>query len=140
MKSFNEFIQDFPTNRCCVGSNTAEKIYELLTSEPARIKMAEYADVGVTPLSGVIDSVIAIATLPDSTFPLNTKTQRQTVGRMVTASLWDLGYRPLTRARVLTSNPKNTFTTAVTYSLTAEGTEHIIKKIVRKERKTDNES
>ena len=93
--------------------------------------MATFAEVGVTPLSAVVDQIIEIATRPNSDFSLDTKLHRQTVGRMVTESLFDLGYIPSTRARVLTKNPKNTFTTAVTYSLTDEGDEYIYKEIRR---------
>ena len=132
MLTFKEFINDFPTNKCCEGSKTAEKIYEIITSDKNRIKMSYYADVGITPLTAVVDDIIQITQETNSDYKLDRKVQRQTVGRMVGAALKDLGYVPLSRARVLSNLKTNPFTTAVTYQHTDEGTEEVYSIIRRK--------
>lgn len=131
MKSFNEFCDSFATNRWCAGSKTAKEIYDFLCLKESRIKMASAADWGITPLTAVVDDLIEIANREDSDLDLSTKLERQTIGRMVAEAISDLGYRPASRARVLTKHPKNTFSTAVTYRLHEElAKEKIVKHIV----------
>lgn len=133
MKSFQEFTESFRTNSCCRGSRTAEELYNYICSDQARISLAKFADVGITPLTAIVSDLIDITEKPGSDFSLDRKLHRQTVGRMVAEALFDLGYSPATRGRVLSKDPRNTFSTAVTYlHEEAEASEYIYSEIRKK--------
>ena len=133
MLTFEEFTDAFPTNRCCRGSKTAQELYEFITNEETIITMCKYADVHMTPLSGIVEELLMSTNRKNSDFSLvSRKLNRQTVGRMVTEALRELGYEPSTRARVISRNKDNPFSTACTYSNNGRGELYIHSEIRRK--------
>lgn len=128
--SFIDFIQDFTTNNCVAHSKTAQYIYEnIICREDVRIQMAALSDVGITALSACAIEIEKICSEPTSDLNLSTKVIRQTIGRMVAASLKPLGYVPYKRGRVNASE-NSFFSTAKVYECTGKATQKIIKSIV----------
>lgn len=131
--TFNAFTEDFTTNNVVQNSKTAQYIYEnIICREDIRIKMTELSDVGITALSACATEIEEVCASPSSDLSLDTKVIRQTIGRMVAASLEPLGYTPYKRGRVNAGKARK-FTSAKVYSYTGGETQKIVKKIIDSE-------
>lgn len=129
--TFEEFINDFKTNRCLKDSNTAKKIYVIISREDVRIEMVWLSNHGLTALSACSNEIEEICEEADSDLSLDTKIVRQTIGRMCAASLAPLGYTPYKQGRVNAGHSKY-FTTAKVYKYSGGEVETIIPaKIIK---------
>lgn len=136
--SFEEFIGEITTNNCVASSITAREIYDgIICREDVRIKMAELSDADITALTACATEIEEFCKLPNSDLSLDTKVIRQTIGRMVAASLEPLGYVPYKRGRV-NAGKSSVFTTAKVYKKDRKNArEIIIKKIVDAKEQVD---
>lgn len=127
---FNEFILSFPTCSVISDSVSAKYIYEnIIWNDINRIKMVEFADAGITPLSACVEEIENYCNNnPSNDINLNNNLIKQTIGRMVAVSLAPLGYTVLKKGRI---NNKNTtyFKNASHFEYTGGEKQHIVKYI-----------
>lgn len=132
MLPFNLFISSFPTNSCVKNSITAEAIYTKIIWDPQiRIAMAEYSDANkpaILACGKIIEEYCANDSSCD--IDLNNKQIKQTIGRMIAASLAPLGYTKKRFTPFPKSNNCIHFTSGSVFHKTKEGTQKIVKTIV----------
>ncbi|WP_062349892.1 hypothetical protein [Bacillus kwashiorkori] len=130
--TFESFIKTFPTNSVVANSKTGRFIYEsIIWDDKVRIAFVEASNAGLPALSTCAKRIeeYCICT-SNNDLDLTNNTVRQTIGRMVNASLSPLGYTSKSKARMPKHLNLHYFTTAMTYHYTGGETQKIIKKIV----------
>lgn len=140
MLSFDEFLSTFKFSAAISNSKTAKRIYEeIICLEKNRIEMVWLSDHGLAALNAVVAQIEELVEQEDSDLDLSLYHSKQTIGRMVSHALFDLGYLPEKQGRVLGGKSKY-FTTAKVYSKTGKPTETIVPaKIVKIESKKEEE-
>ncbi|HUM85631.1 MAG TPA: hypothetical protein PLN48_18020 [Lachnospiraceae bacterium] len=127
--TFDEFVEDFSANRAVENNLAAKHIYEgIICREDVRIHMVELSDAGITALSACADEIAEFCAKQQE-LNLMDDVVKQTIGRMVAASLKPLGYEPEKRGRVKAAKT-GAFTSAKVYIPKGKAEEIVVKRII----------
>ncbi len=91
--------------------------------------MTEFIDAGITPLTAIVEEIESYCQInPSNDLDLTDNLVKQTIGRMVAASLAPLGYTVLKKGRITNKNAVF-FKNASHYKFSGDETQRIVKYI-----------
>ena len=130
--AFSSFVSSFPTNKVVEHSSTAKHIYDdIILNDSVRIKFVEASENNRPALSACAKEIEDYC-LNDPTcdLDLTNDTVKQTIGRMVKASISPFGYTTKNKSRLSSELKLQFFVTAKNYEYTGGETQKIVKKII----------
>lgn len=128
--NFKDFVSSFSTCSIVSHSLSAEHIFDnIVWAEQNRIKMVEFVEAGITPLTAIVEEIEDYCkNSPSNDLDLGNNQVRQTIGRMIASSLAPLGFTVLKKGRVTNKNAVF-FKNASHYHFTGGETQKVIKYI-----------
>lgn len=131
MINFEEFVALSTLNKIVADSKTALAIFNLIFSDPVRIKFVDITEAGLPALSACATEIEKLCMSETSDLVL-TDQVKQTIGRMVSASLRPFGYlsRKGRKARMPLHLKLKTFKYAYVFYYEGNETQRIERRIV----------
>lgn len=131
--TFDDFISSFSTNSCVKNSKTGEAVFNLIMSDSIRIKMYDCLIAGITPLTACAEEIESLCSNdPNCDLDLSNNTVRQTIGRMVKASVIPFGYTSVSnsKARIPKSINSKYFNISSKYTYIGNAIQTVEKRII----------